>query len=112
MAGTVAVISKQPHKWHGKVRRKGERLLVTEREAKWLQAVGRAVLEVEHAPAPAPAPEPAPEVTRPKRSYKRKDVAAAPEAPVLTPDEPADYLGNRFTWPTGPASLDDDEPGA
>jgi len=87
------VVSKQIHKFGPKIYKKGAKLTVTDREAKWLVALGRATIEVEAAPEP-----PVLKVTRP---YKRKDIQTAPRlvvesahvVPEQVPEVPA------FKWP-------------
>ena len=115
MADKVQMVAKKDHTFKGTSYRKGDPMSVTQRESKWLLALRRAVIGVEHTPAPTPADPPAPveEMTRPKRAYKRKDIAPT-ETSVITaePKDEQPQYRSRFTWPTGPASVDDDEPSA
>jgi hypothetical protein len=76
----IELVSKQFHKFGGKLRRKGEKIMATPAEAKVLRALGRA-MDVQPAAAPA--------ADKPKRAYKRRDMvaetaeAAAPASTVV-----------------------------
>ena len=58
-----------PQKWQGRLIRKGAQIQATDAEARILLALGRAKA-LEAAPV---------EAEKPKRTYQRKDVPAAPE---------------------------------
>ena len=82
----VEMIVRKDHKFRGAWRKKGEPLSVTNKQAKALAALGWAVAKrVEPKPVEAP---------KPKREYKRRDVAPArtvvvePEAPPVAPAWP------------------------
>jgi hypothetical protein len=80
----IELVSKQFHKFGGKLRKKGERFFATPAEAKALKALGRATpLE------PSQAVPEVPEV-RTKRAYKRRDMQAETAAePAPLPVAPA-----------------------
>lgn len=79
----IELVSKQFHKFGGKLRKKGEHIFATPAEARALVALGRAVAVDAEQVAPA-----TPEV-RTKRAYKRRDMQAeAPAVIVTTEPEP------------------------
>lgn len=83
----VDVTVRVDHKFRGKRRTKGETIAVTNREAKMLAALGYAVAKRRPAKL-LEAPPAVAEEERPKRTYKRRDVAEAPLAVVLQPAAP------------------------
>lgn len=89
----IELVSKQIHRFGGKLRKKGEHFEATQREAKALIAMGRAMAvlppppntptQVVPKPTQANPPESPPEIAegeRIKRAYKRKDIQA--ESPI------------------------------
>lgn len=65
----IELVSKKVHYFGGKVRKVGEKIFATEREARLLKALGRATRAEPEAPAPVVE-------EKPKRAYKRKDLEA------------------------------------
>ena len=81
----IELVSKQFHKFAGRIHKKGERLFATPAEARILKALGRAVPVEDAAPAAAEA--------KAKRAYKKRAAAVPAEAstsvPAMATVEPA-----------------------
>jgi hypothetical protein len=60
----IRMVSKKPHKFRGKIRKRGFRFEATYAEARALKALGRAVPEIEH--------------VKEDQTYGRRDLEAAP----------------------------------
>lgn len=100
------MILSRPVKWRGKMLKKGTKVSASFNERARLLRLGWASdYYAPHVAEEAP-------VAKPKRTYKRKDVAEAPEKAVIVPEpphvlppesddaEPAkDESGYRFHWP-------------
>jgi hypothetical protein len=74
----IELISKQFHKFAGRLHKKGEHLFATPAEARILTALGRAV-PVDAAAAPAEAE------AKAKRAYKKRAAAVQAEASTVVP---------------------------
>lgn len=74
-----SIVLTRPVRIRGRLLKKGTKVQVTNNDRANLVRLGWAK-DVETEPAPVAEPE------KPKRAYKRKDIAAAPEAAVVVPE--------------------------
>ena len=91
------MILRIPVKWRGRMLKKGSKISASIGERARLLRLGWAVDHVEPKPNEA------------KRTYKRRDVAKAPERAVVAPEPPhvlppTDEEGYKFTWPSQTAT--------
>ena len=99
----IELVSKQFHKFAGRIHKKGEHLFATPAEARILKALGRAVPVEDAAPAAAEA--------KAKRAYKKRATAVPAEVstavPAMATVEPVAELAPAVAAPV-PASLVDE----
>ncbi len=103
----IELVSKQFHKFAGRIHKKGEHLFATPAEARILKALGRAVPVEDAAPAAAEA--------KAKRAYKKRAATVPPEVSTAVPAmatvepvaEPVAELAPAVAAPV-PASLVDE----
>jgi hypothetical protein len=76
------MLLRKPIKWRGRGLKRGAIVHANERERSQLLRLGWAVDHEQKIAAPADP------VEKPKRTYKRKDVAEAPAKVVMTPEPP------------------------
>ena len=93
MAEKIPVEARQYQKFGRKIIKPGEQFMVTEREAKWLKALGRVNI-VEHVEPEAP-----------KRTYQRRDMVAEQSAAAPVPREPPTQV-NAWPYPKTPLQVD------
>lgn len=94
----IEMVSKQAHKFGGKILKKGSKFEATHTEARALTALGRAMTAEEAATKTA------------KRSYKRKDIQAAHSEPVVEQHDPVVERHVMAASYGSPVALNDDLP--